>query len=178
VTEILYDDADQPYQFRAEADELREAIAEIPGPVLRQATEARWTRWGLEPPKRGVRELRRLLVAKCERAAERLSSERVLPVEKAAKHLGLTSRVLSYRVEQGEFEEAERELPNGRTGLAFKPPPKRWSLWVDMPDPRVLVHMVEAGIGPGGSFKFGYHGKEHTETYTRRRDGLHWKTNW
>jgi hypothetical protein len=178
VTEILYDDADQPFQFIADADELHEAIAEIPGPVLRLATEARWTRWGLEPPKRGVRELRRLLVAKCERAAERLSTERVLPVEEAAKHLGLTSRVLSYRIEQGEFKDAERARRRGRPGLAFKPPPKRWSLWVDMPDPRVLVHMAKAGIGPGGSFEFGHQGSERIETYTRLADGANWRESW
>jgi hypothetical protein len=174
VTEFLYDDADQPYQFVAGAEELREAIAAIPAAVLREVNERQWTSRGLEAPKRPVRELRASLLAKHERAAESLSTERILPVEEAAKNLGLTGRVLSYRIEQGDFADAVRSLPSGRTGLAFKPPTKRWSLIVDRPDPRVLLLMREQGIKPGASYTWRMAGEESDRVYVRRRDGECW----
>jgi hypothetical protein len=168
VTEIIENDAGEPYQFVADREELRQAIADIPGETLLRANRAPWTSRGLEPPKMTAAGLRKRLIEKCEQAARLMADERVLPVEEAGRHLGLTGRVLHYRIQSGEFVDAVRELPDGRVGLAFKPPATRWSLVVDRPDPRVLVAMVEARVQPGGVFG----------TYRRRADGEYWREKW
>jgi hypothetical protein len=144
VTEIIENDAGQPYWFVADPEDLRQAIDAIPADVLREANDRLWLDHGLEPPERSVRELRQRLLEKHEQAARLMNStpsgrrERVLPIEEAARHLGLTGRVLRYRVQQGEFADAKRELRGGGIGLAFKPPAKRWSLIADRPDPRLM----------------------------------------
>jgi hypothetical protein len=143
--EIIENSAGEPYWFVAERGELRQAIADIPGKTLLRANRAVWTSRGLEPAKMTAADLRKRLLEKHERASPDESPERVLSVEEAARHLGLTGRVLGYRIQQGKFADRVRKLRNGRIGLAFKPPPQRWSLIVDRPDPRVLVNMVNAG---------------------------------
>jgi hypothetical protein len=175
VTEIIDNDAGEPYQLIADPEELRQAIAVIPADVLREANEREWLSRGLEPPERSVRELRQRLLDKHEQAARLMNStpsgrrERVLPIEEAARHLGLTGRVLRYRIQQGEFADAKRELRGGGIGLAFKPPAKSWSLIVDRPDPRLLMQMVRDRVQSGQTYGPGY---------TRRTDGENWKTNW
>ena len=74
--------------------------------------------------------LRKKLLAKHEPAASR-PDDLVLPIEEAARHLGLTGRVLRYCLQQGDYAENTRELPGGQTGLVFAPPARRWSLVVE-----------------------------------------------
>jgi hypothetical protein len=98
-----------------------------------------------------------------------MPDERVLPVEEAARHLELTGRVLHYRLQQGEFADAVRNLPGGRVGLAFRPPAKRWSLVVERPDPRIVALMKQARVAAGQTYR---------PWYTRRVDGECWQERW
>jgi hypothetical protein len=179
MTEIVLNDAGEPYWFVADREGLREAIAAIPADMLREANERQWLDRGLEPPKRSVRELRQRLVDKHEhKDAGRQPDERVLPVEEAARHLGTTGRRLHYAIQLGEYADAKRELRDGKIGLAFRPPPRSWSLVVERPDPRVLVAMVKARVQPGESFEWRMLGEETTRTHVRRSDGANWKEKW
>jgi hypothetical protein len=159
----------------ADPEDLRQAIAAIPADVLREANDRLWLDRGLEPPERSVRELRQRLLEKHEQAARLMNStpsgrrERVLPIEAAARHLGLTGRVLRYRIQQGEFADAKRELRGGGIGLAFKPPAGKWSLVVERPDRRILMLMVQEGCQPGEQHRLGYR---------RRHDGESWRESW
>jgi hypothetical protein len=166
VTEIIDNAAGEPYQFFADPEELRQAIAAIPADVLREANERQWLDRGLEPPKRSVRELRQRLLDKHERAARLLADERILLVEEAARHLGTTGRRLHYAIQRGEYADAKRKLRGGGIGLAFKPPAKSWSLAVERPDPRIVMQMVRDRVQPGQQYHPGY---------TRRADGEHWR---
>jgi hypothetical protein len=172
VTEMVENSNGEPYWFVADHDELREALDAIPDDVLVEANERPWTRQGLEPPQRTVGELRQRLLERHEQAPRRMRPtpsgrpERVLPIEEAARHLGLTGRVLRYRIQQGEYADAKRELRGGGIGLAFKPPGKSWSLVVERPDPRIVMQMVRDRVEPGQQYHPGY---------TRRADGENWR---
>jgi hypothetical protein len=139
MTEILDNAAGEPYWFVAERAELRQAIDDIPAATLLEANRVAWLSRGLEPPKMTAEGLRQKLLAKHEPAASR-PDDLVLTIEEAARHLGLTGRVLRYRLQQGEYAEHTRELPGGGTGLVFAPRPRRWALVVERPDPR-LAHL-------------------------------------
>jgi hypothetical protein len=168
VTEIVADNAGEPYQFVAHPEDLRQAIDAIPADVLREAYQSLWLGRGLEPPPRTIRELRRRLLVVHERAARLMADERVLPIEEAARHLSTTGRRLHYAIQLGEYADAKRELRGGGIGLAFKPPTKRWSLAVERPDLRILMLMVRDRVQPGQTYS----------GYTRRSDGLNWKEAW
>jgi hypothetical protein len=145
-----------PYQFVAHPEDLRQAIAAILDDVLVEANERVWLDRGLEPPRRSVRELRKRLLEKHEQAARLLADERVLGIEEAARHLGTTGRRLHYAIQQGEYADAKRELRGGGIGLAFKPPPRTWSLIADRPDPRILMLMEQECCQPGEQHRLGY----------------------
>jgi hypothetical protein len=161
--------------FVADPEELRQAIAAIPTDVLREANDRQWLDRGLEPPERTIGELRKRLLAKHEQAARLMNQtpsgrrERVLPIEEAARHLGLTGRVLRYRIQQGEFADAKRNLRDGGIGIAFKPPAQKWSLIAERVDPRVVMQMVRDRVAPGQEYRPGY---------TRRSDGENWPEAW
>jgi hypothetical protein len=177
VTEIIDNDAGEPYWFAATGAELRQAIDAIPSETLLAANRAVWTSRGLEPPKMTAAGLRKKLLAKHLPAASR-PDDVVLPIEEAARHLKLTGRVLRYRIQQGEFEGHTRPLPGGQTGLVFAPRERRWSLIVERPDPRVIANMVDAGAKPGQPCDFFIRGDKRRHTYTRLASGENWKTTW
>jgi len=121
--------------------------------------------------------LRKRLWEKHERAASR-PDDLVPPIEDAARHLGVTGRVLRYRIQQGEYAEHTRLLPDGRAGVVFAPLPRSWSLIVERPDPRILVAMVEARVPPGEEYVWQIAGETTTRTYRRRADGACWREEW
>jgi hypothetical protein len=165
VTEIVEDDAGRPYLFVAKRAELRQAIDAIPAETLLRANRVQWTSRGLDPPKMTAAGLRKKLLAKHERAASQ-PDDLVLPIEEAARHLGLTGRVLRYRIQQGEFDGHTRSLLGGQTGLVFAPRARHWSLAVERPDPRIVMQMVRDRVQPG---------QQHHPGYTRHTGGENWR---
>jgi hypothetical protein len=181
MTEIEIETRDgRPWGFRATVAELEEAFAAIPDDVLVEAFEHQWMGRGLEPPALTVKQLRDRVLAAHKQTAKRLPRERLLTVTEAAPHLGLTERQLRHAVDQGDYDDDLTTFKDGRRALRFQTTGQNWKLSPRHlgPDPRVLVHMVEAGIGPGESFEFGYHGSEHSETYMRLADGENWRESW
>jgi hypothetical protein len=165
MTEIIENDAGEPYMFVATGAELREAIDAVPAETLLRANAVPWTSHGLEPPAMTAVGLRKALLAKHQRAASE-PDDLVLTIEEAARHLKLTGRVLRYRIQQGEFDDHTRSLPNGQIGLVFAPRARHWSLVVERPDPRIVMQMVGDRVQPGQQYHPGY---------TRCTGGENWR---
>lgn len=133
-------------------DEVAEVLAVVPVEELRASFVALWAESPLPMPDVADDALRRRVVAEKVAAAALERRERLLTIAEAAPHLGVTARVLGYRVEQGELADVVVRR-GGEVRLRFEVEPRRRYVLRGRcglgPDPRLeeLARTRRAGKG-------------------------------
>jgi hypothetical protein len=138
--DIDYDETGRAW-FWSTPDEVAEAVDELPIDVLREQFERVWRSSDQPQPRVTDRQLRASVRSAHVDAAAREPREITLSIVEAAKHLGMTARVLGYELERGRYAESIGRLKGGELGLRFTAPARRRLVMISRlrPDPRLAL---------------------------------------
>jgi hypothetical protein len=149
-------------------ENVKEAVRQVPAAALVDAWAEPWLSHGVEPPRRSARELRRELEKRAREAVNAAPRTKLVPISDWAFEMGVPQRTVRDQIWRGT-REAER-LPSGDLALAL---PVKTPITVrlprTMPDPRILMVMLQEGAQPGERHRLGYR---------RCNDGANWRTSW